>query len=165
MWDKIGDLKKGRKYLGDEMPVMVFRMVQYSLRDELAARFSEDEVNAILRGAGERAGHEFAIHMLDLEADLDSFLAQLCASLQQHSMGIMRIEAVEEHTGEITLTIGEDLDCSGIPITGKTVCQYEEGFLTGVFSSYTKKAYEVRELDCWATGSHVCRFKCCTLEG
>ncbi|MEA4934625.1 MAG: 4-vinyl reductase, partial [Lawsonibacter sp.] len=35
---------------------------------------------------------------------------------------------------------------------------YDEGFLSGVLESYSGKKYEVREIDCWANGSRVCRF-------
>ena len=53
----------------------------------------------------------------------------------------------------------EDLDCSSLPITGETVCNYDEGFLAGILKVYTKKEYVVTEVDCWATGSRVCRFE------
>ncbi|MFV0314438.1 MAG: V4R domain-containing protein, partial [Anaerotignum sp.] len=42
--------------------------------------------------------------------------------------------------------------------TGETVCNYDEGFLAGILKEYTKKEYVVTEIDCWATGSRVCRF-------
>ncbi|MGO5051014.1 hypothetical protein ACTQ6A_00640 [Lachnospiraceae bacterium LCP25S3_G4] len=41
--------------------------------------------------------------------------------------------------GEAILTVGEDLDCSGLPITGETVCNFDEGFLAGILKVYTKK--------------------------
>jgi predicted hydrocarbon binding protein len=52
----------------------------------------------------------------------------------------------------------EDLDCSGLPITNETICNYDEGFIAGILNAYTGKTYEVRELDCWANGDRVCRF-------
>jgi predicted hydrocarbon binding protein len=56
------------------------------------------------------------------------------------------------------LTVGQDLDCSGLPVTNETVCNYDEGFIAGILEAYTGKKYEVREVDCWANGDRVCRF-------
>jgi predicted hydrocarbon binding protein len=80
--------------------------------------------------------------------------------LRELKIGILRVESVNEKTGEIFLTVGEDLDCSGLPITGENVCTYDEGFITGILAVYTGKVYSVREIDCWASGDRVCRFKC-----
>ena len=69
------------------------------------------------------------------------------------------MEKFDAETGDAVLTVGEDLDCSGLPVTGETVCNYDEGFLAGILKVYTKKDYVVTEVDCWATGSRVCRFE------
>jgi predicted hydrocarbon binding protein len=57
------------------------------------------------------------------------------------------------------LTVGQDLDCSGLPMTNETVCFYDEGFIAGILETYTGKKYDVREIDCWANGDRVCRFQ------
>ena len=44
------------------------------------------------------------------------------------------------------------------------MCYYEVGLLTGLLNEYTNKNYQVEEVDCWRTGSHVCRFECKVLE-
>ena len=64
-----------------------------------------------------------------------------------------------DEAGNMVLTVGEDLDCSGIPITDETVCYYDEGFIAGILEVYTGKKYHVREIDCWANGDRVCRFR------
>ena len=53
----------------------------------------------------------------------------------------------------------EVADCSGLPLLGETVCNYDEGFIAGILSSYTGKEYSAVEVDCWATGDRVCRFR------
>lgn len=68
------------------------------------------------------------------------------------------MESFDETTGDIVLTVAEDLDCSGLPITNESVCYYDEGFIAGVLEAYTGKKYNVREIDCWANGDRVCRF-------
>ncbi|MDR1184579.1 MAG: 4-vinyl reductase, partial [Coriobacteriales bacterium] len=62
-------------------------------------------------------------------------------------------------TGNLVLTVGQDLDCSGLPMTNETVCFYDEGFIAGILETYTGKKYDVREIDCWANGDRVCRFQ------
>lgn len=46
-----------------------------------------------------------------------------------------------------------------LPVLGETVCNYDEGFLSGILSVYTGKPYAAIEIDCWATGDRVCRFR------
>ena len=60
---------------------------------------------------------------------------------------------------EVMLTVAEDADCSGLPLLGETVCNYDEGFISGILSSYMGKQYEAVEINCWATGDGVCRFQ------
>jgi hypothetical protein len=57
-----------------------------------------------------------------------------------------------------TLTAAEDLDCSGLPVTGDMVCDYDEGFIAGVLSTYSGREFVAREVDCWASGGRICRF-------
>lgn len=42
---------------------------------------------------------------------------------------------------------------------GETVCNYDEGFVAGILSLYSDKPYRAVEVDCWATGDRVCRFR------
>ena len=158
-WDSIGDVIDGRQNLGEEMPVFVYRLLQFTLKDELARRYGNEATVDIFRKAGELAGKEFANHLLDLSLPFNEFVSHLQKVLEESKIGILRLERFDPATGEATLTVGEDLDCSGLPITGETVCNYDEGFLAGVLKVYTKRNYVVTEVDCWATGSRVCRFE------
>lgn len=158
-WDSIGDVIDGRQNLGEEMPVFVYRLLQFTLKDELARRYGNETTVDIFRQAGELAGKEFANHLLDLSLPFNEFVSHLQKILEESKIGILRLERFDPATGEATLTVGEDLDCSGLPITGETVCNYDEGFLAGVLKVYTKRNYVVTEVDCWATGSRVCRFE------
>ena len=62
------------------------------------------------------------------------------------------------------MNILQDADCSGLPILGETVCNYDEGCISGILSVYTDKPYEAIEVDCWATGDRVCRFHANVIE-
>ncbi len=158
-WNTIGNIPKGRKNLGEEMPVMMYRLLQYSLRSELTRNFGDAMTRDLFRSAGKISGKEFALHMLDITLPFNDFIASLQQSLEVHKIGILRIEKFDPDTGEAVLTVGEDLDCSGLPVTGDHVCNYDEGFLAGVLKEYTGKEYVVKEVDCWASGSRVCRFE------
>lgn len=148
----------GRENLGEELPVFVYRMLEYSLKLELEKRFDKETQVEIFRGAGRLAGEYFAKHFLDLDKPLDLFVSQLQERMQEFKIGVLRIENVEQTTGKIILTVSEDADCSGLPILGQTVCNYDEGFIAGILSVFLKKDYQAIEVDCWATGSRVCRF-------
>ena len=64
-----------------------------------------------------------------------------------------------------TLTVEEDLDCSGLPLTDEVVCQYDEGFIAGIMETYTGQPFHVKEIDCWASGDRVCRFDVKMVKG
>jgi predicted hydrocarbon binding protein len=158
-WANLGDIKKGRGDLGEEMPVLVYRLMQYTMLDVLTRTYGQEKADEHFRAAGHLAGVEYAHNALNLDTGFDAFVAALQESLMQLKIGILRMEAFDAETGEIILTVGQDLDCSGLPITNETVCTYDEGFIGGILFAYTGKNYDVREVDCWASGDRVCRFK------
>lgn len=149
----------GRENLGAEIPVAVYRLLEYSLREELTEKLGKEEQIRIFRSAGYRAGIYFAEKYLDASLELSEFTAQFQKRLEEFKMGVLRIEKFDEATGRVVLTVSEDADCSGLPLLGETVCNYDEGFLAGVLTSYTGKPYTAIEVNCWATGDRVCRFQ------
>lgn len=157
-WKKLGDIVTGRGELGTEMPVLIYRLMQYTLMDVMSRDIGEDAANEYFRKAGYLAGGEYAKNSLDLSVDFEIFMSALQKSLRKLKVGILRIEEYNAGSGELILTVGEDLDCSGLPITGKNVCVWDEGFLAGILNAYTGKNYVVKETHCWASGSRVCRF-------
>lgn len=158
-WNMLGNLEKGREHLGQEMPVLVYRLFQYTMRATLVREFGTEEMIRLFRKSGALAGEEFAKNVLDLDADWDAFLANMQEKLKELQIGVLRFEEMDEKSGRAILTIGEDLDCSGLPVTGECVCNYDEGFIAGILGAYTKKPYEAVEVDCWARGDRVCRFE------
>lgn len=149
----------GRENLGAELPVSVYRLLEYSLREELAERFGKELQIQVFRDAGYRAGVYFAQKYLDSSLKMPEFTAQLQKKLEEFKIGVLRIEKFDEDTGSAVLTVSEDADCSGLPLLGETVCNYDEGFLSGILTSYTGKSYTATEVNCWATGDRVCRFQ------
>lgn len=164
-WEKLGNIPEGRGDLGEEVPVLVYRLLEYCMNHVLAAEYGVEQANELFRKAGYLAGSEFAKNVLDLSLELNAFVAHLQQVLKDLKIGILRIEAIEDNADSIVLTVAQDLDCSGLPPTGEVVCNYDEGFLSGVLEAYTKKPYQVREIDCWASGDRVCRFRCNHTQG
>ena len=161
---RLGDVSVGRDNIGSEMPVSVYRLMQYTLMDELADRYGKEEAHEIFRGAGERAGRAFTENLLDTSLPFNGFIAQLQETLRSLKVGILRIEAANMETLEFSLCVEEDLDCSGLPVSGETVCWYDEGFIAGILQAYTKKDFTAVEVDCWSTGGTACRFEARPVE-
>jgi predicted hydrocarbon binding protein len=158
-WKDLGDIKGGRPNLGGTMSVAVYRLMQYTLRDVMVHRISAEHCSSILREAGELAGREFCRNILDCSLPFNGFTTQLQEKLLEFKIGILRFEKSDPERMEFMLTVDEDLDCSGLPPTGETVCEYDEGFLAGVLGEYTGRKFDAREIDCWAAGERTCRFK------
>lgn len=158
-WEQIGDIKRGRENLGEDMPVLVYRLLEYSLNHVLAKEYGQAFSDEVFRKAGELAGKEFAKNVLDLSQNFNGFITQLQTALRDLKIGILRVEEFDTETGSFVLTVGEDLDCSGLPITDEVVCVYDEGFIAGILFEYTGREYRVKEVDCWSSGDRVCRFR------
>jgi uncharacterized protein len=139
--------------------------MQSTLRDVLAYQYGREQTDGLFRQAGHLAGGEFCRTQLDTALPLDEFVAQLQRVLRDLKVGILRVEALDVASLDMVLTVAEDLDCSGLPITGETVCVYDEGFIAGILEWYTGKQFGVREVDCWASGDRVCRFEVKLSEG
>jgi len=74
-WRMLGDVHIGREHLGQEMPVLVYRLFQYTMRAVLAREYGKDTMIRLFRESGQLAGREFAENALDLSLDRDAFAA------------------------------------------------------------------------------------------
>jgi predicted hydrocarbon binding protein len=164
-WEDLGDIKTGRPNLGLKVPVLAYRLLQYTLRDTLITELGVEKTNEIIIKAGRLAGAQFCRNMLNMDLEFNEFVSQLQTMLKEQAMGILRIEKADLENMEFTLTVGEDLDCSGLPLTEEVVCQYDEGFIAGIMEAYTRKPFHAKEIDCWASGDRVCRFEVRMLKG
>ncbi|MBK9471279.1 MAG: 4-vinyl reductase [bacterium] len=157
-WSDLGDVTEGRPHLGAEVPVVVYRLAQYALREAIAANFGEEIAGKMLREGGWIAGREFCRNTLDTSLTPAAFIDQLQDTLSEQRIGILRVESLDLAALTMTLTVSEDLDCSGLPVSGKTVCDYDEGFIAGILYEFLHVDFRVVEIDCWATGDRTCRF-------
>ncbi|MBT7619091.1 MAG: 4-vinyl reductase [Calditrichaeota bacterium] len=157
-WNMIGDIVEGRPNLGTTMDVSVYRLMQFTLRDVLIKRFDAETADKIFYDAGQHAGKVFCRELINKENNFNDFVVELQDRLKELKIGILRIEEANLDTLDFTLTVSEDLDCSGLPVCEETICTYDEGFINGILGEYTGKNFDVKEVDCWCSGDRVCRF-------
>jgi len=158
-WSMIGNIGEGRPNLGSTMDVSVYRLMQFTLRDVLIKQFDADTADRIFYEAGKHAGREFCKELTTSGKDFNEFVVELQELLKDLKIGILRIEKSDLETMNFTLTVAEDLDCSGLPASEETICTYDEGFISGLFSQYTGRSFDAKEVDCWCSGDRVCRFE------
>jgi uncharacterized protein len=158
-WKDLGNIEEGRPNLGPTTLVAVYRLMQYTMRDVLITKYDSETAGKLLVEAGKLAGSEFCKGVLNTELGFNEFIADLQGKLKAMNIGILRIERADLERMEFVLTVEEDLDCSGLPLLGETVCDYDEGFISGILNTYTGKEFHVKEIDCWASGERACRFQ------
>ena len=158
-WRMIGDVGAGRPNLGKTMDVSVYRLMQFTLRDVLIKEYDAKTADRIFYEAGKHAGREFCKELITRKDDFNEFVAELQDLLKNLKIGILRIEEADLEKLKFTLTVAEDLDCSGLPPSDETICTYDEGFISGLLSEYTGKSFSAKEVDCWCSGDRVCRFE------
>ena len=74
--DYMNSHEEGRSNLGDQIPVVVYRLLEYSLREQLEECFGNEKQIEIFRKAGYQAGEYFAANFLNLEIPFSEFIAQ-----------------------------------------------------------------------------------------
>ncbi len=157
-WSSLGDVAEGRPQLGALVPVEVYRLLKFTLRDVLLSEYDSAKVDDIYARAGRLAGQHLARNWLEIDQSIEDFLDELGEKLLELRIGIMGVEKLDRDTMSMVLTMAEDLDCSGLPSSGETVCAFDEGLIAGALEEFTGDEFIVKELDCWANGARICRF-------
>ena len=163
-WDLLGDVEIGRPNLGRTTDVAVYRLMQFTLRDILISKHGVQSADEIFYEAGLLAGKQFYINVIRAKEDFNSFVADLQMALKTLNIGILRVESFSSDGKSLTLTVAEDLDCSGLPLCEEQICTYDEGFIAGLLSEHTGASWKVKEVDCWCSGDRVCRFQANQLD-
>ncbi|MEI7981817.1 MAG: V4R domain-containing protein [Bacteroidota bacterium] len=157
-WKDLGDIDLGRPGLGPTTYVVVYRLMQYTMRDVLEKHWGPEKTNEFFVEAGFKAGMEFCKNLVDCSLDFNGFIANLAETLEKFGIGVLRVEKADMEKLSLILTVSEDLDCSGLPYSGVAFCDYDEGFIAGIMNAYTGGNFTVKEIDCWGTGDRTCRF-------
>jgi len=141
------------------MEVSVYRLMQFTLRDVLIKSYGVEAADRTFFEAGKKAGQEFFRNMVAPCDDFSVLTVKLQNLLRDLKIGIIRFEHADLEKGEAVITVAEDLDCSGLPVSDETICVYDEGFLSGVLQEFFGREFKVKEVDCWCSGDRVCRFE------
>lgn len=159
-WRFIGDIDFGRPSLGENTSIAIYRLMQYSMKHVLNSKFGKQEANKIIYEAGKTAGFAIFENILSEYKDLewDDFLVKLEKLLISLKIGILKVEKADLNKFAFMLVVEEDIDCSGLPNIGETICNFDEGFIAAIFSAYWQKEFRAKEIDCWGNGDNVCRF-------
>lgn len=158
-WEDLGNLEVARPTLGPLCDVIVYRLLQYTLRDVINAELGDDKGGEFLYKAGEIAGHTVFDKFLSDIKDFTKFIAKVVELLLDLKVAIVRMEESDPERGYFVVVATEDLDCSGVPDIGKTICQFDEGLVAGIFCAFLNKKVTVRETECWAKGARWCRLE------
>ena len=157
-WSHLGDIAQGRPHLGPKTSVAVYRLMQFTIRDAMIKHTDPETATKVFYEAGHMAGRSLYENLLDDPKDFNELVSRLEKLLKELSVGILRFERTDLEKLDFVLTVAEDLDCSGLPLMDEAVCTFDEGFIAGLLKAFTGKEFDVKEVDCWATGERVCRF-------
>lgn len=124
----------------DSVYVSSFRLMRWSEPVE----FGEKTFSIILFTAGKVLGENA------VEKGLVTSVEDLSKFALNQRLGIYDI--VSQEGSRVVINVYESISSAGIPNIGKTVCHFERGFLTGVFSKLSKRRVIVTETRCWGTG-------------
>ncbi len=158
-WSLIGDLQVGRPHLGSSTRLENYRLFQFTMRDALEERFGTQTADEIFYAAGRKGGAAFYERYLSGCTTLEEFTRRFSGAMLEMNIGILRMEQSDLEQGVFVLTISEDLECSGMPITDYETCVYDEGFVAAILEQFTGRPFRAKEIDCWATGDRTCRFR------
>lgn len=157
-WNMLGNIALGRPNLGPSVQVDVYRLMQFTLRDTMIQKIGVEKTDEIFFAAGKKAGQEFYQNAVVSALDFNEFVLKLQMTLKDLGIGILRVEHADLDSKHFVMTVAEDLDCSGLPITDEEICVYDEGFIAGLLHGFTGEDFNVKEVDCWCSGDRVCRF-------
>jgi predicted hydrocarbon binding protein len=160
-WDETvgADMQVARPHLGASTRIEVYRLFQFTLRDVLEQHYGAEKADELFREAGVLSGRAFFERYLKGCGDIPSLAAAVQKAFNELGIGIFRVEKADMGKNQFVFTVDEDLDCSGLPDSADVICVYDEGFIQGILESFSGKGFDVKEIDCWCTGSRTCRFE------
>lgn len=163
-WTMLGNVAEGRPNLGQNTDVSVYRLMQFTLRDVLIKEMGVEKADHVFYEAGRVAGQHFYERLITKRDSFHEFVENLQEVLRELRIGILRVEKADLDELTFTMTVAEDLDCSGLPVCDEEICTYDEGFIAGLLFAHTQRDFTVKEVDCWCSGDRVCRFEAALAE-
>ncbi len=157
-WSHLGDINFGRPNLGPSTSVAIYRLMQYTLRDSTIKHTDAQTAGKIVFDAGFNSGKAIYENLIQPVDSFNELIAKVQVVLKELNIGILRVEKSDLEKMAFTITVAEDLDCSGLPMEDEVICTFDEGLIAGILEAYTGDKFIVKEVECWCTGARVCRF-------
>lgn len=158
-WQLIGDIEMGRPTLGQMVSVEAVRLMLLSIKGVLESYQDAQYAEDMIKKSGRQTGLAFYERHFAENLEPEAFIGKLQRLLQCMGIGLINVEYSVNEGAQIVITLDEDVECSGLPITNSEMCHYTSGVISGLLEGYYKSAYQVDELDCWCSGDRTCRFK------
>lgn len=155
-FDLIHDTKDTN--LGKFVSLDTFRLAQYTLRTVLEEKFGLEVADDLFYKAGKLFGEKFYEQYIFPVENIEEFTNKAQYFLKEKGIGLLRMEETNLLEGKIVLTIGENSERSSLAYADDEPSVYEEGFLAALFSCFTQKKWQAKEIDCWCSDSKTCRF-------
>lgn len=156
--DLIGDISEGRRNLGSETSIEVYRLMQFTLRDVVKRYVGNENTDLALLEAGKLAGKNLYDKFFYPTKDLREFITQLQVMVKDLKIGVLDMEKINLEEKEFTFTMSEGLECSNTSELDFDVCTFNEGFIASIFECFTEVPFNVKEIDYVSRGSKNCRF-------
>ena len=144
-WDIIGDLQEGRPNLGDQVNLLLYRLMQFTFHEVSAKKFGDMESDQLFREAGSIAGKFFFEHFLEDHKALpmDGFLEKFRSIIDEFGIRFLRIDSMDIDKGEFALSVATGIDGAGLELVKIDDYHYDAGFVEGVLFQYTGKNFTV----------------------
>lgn len=143
-WGRMGDVDEGRPTLGEDCPVLVYRLMEQTLIDTLTTQVGVERTQEHLYAAGHMSGYELAMNRLVLEAPHGDFFDNLSDVLKELGMGLLTVKEYKPDTQEIKMNYANLLDC-GVGNRATSLNYYNRGMLAGIMEAYTAKSYDFED--------------------
>jgi len=129
----------------DPTYVRTFRMISYGM-----LKYSPSMRTLILRGAGYNLARKL------VETNEIKSIDDLPRVFLKQKLGL--VDIIEESFNRMKVNLYECISCYNIKPVGRTLCDFEAGFIQGVMEALIGKNI-TREVYCWGLGNHFCGFE------
>jgi predicted hydrocarbon binding protein len=145
--------------MGNTVGLEMFRILRTSMVGLIAFRMGEKEAVEAIYMAGKAVGGEIGRTFLPEVKDLNEFVTKVKDILSDLKVGILKVVSADTAKGKFVIAVDECASCSGTPVIGQPICNFEGGIIAGLLKYFLKKEVKVVEVKCWALGDKTCEFE------
>jgi len=144
--------KVKRDKLGEEIPILIFRVLRHYTHEYAADLLGERASNILFINSGKALGLELGKMLY--EEDINKYLQKVSQFIQEEKIGILNI--VELSDEKLVVQLDECITCAGMDNIGKRICFFEVGIVSGLVEGFLGKKVIAQETKCNANGEGTC---------